>query len=87
MFADLKIRIHEYQDRLLIPRDALLIRDERKVTFVYQKGRAQWHYVQTGLENDQYYEILEGLEEGDSLITSGHFNLAHDARVVIVEKK
>jgi membrane fusion protein, multidrug efflux system len=86
MFATLKITSEIFQNRLLIPRDAILIRDERKVTFVYEQGRAKWHYVKTGLENDDYIEIIDGLAQGDSLITSGHFNLAHDALVVIVDK-
>jgi len=87
MFANVTIETQLYPERLLIPRDALLIRDERKVTFVYENGRAKWHYVTTGLENDDYFEVIEGLSHGDSLIVSGHFNLAHDALVVLVEKE
>lgn len=87
MFAKVSIETRLFPERLLIPRDALLIRDERKVTFVYERRRAKWHYVQTGLENDDYFEVIEGLAPGDSLIISGHFNLAHDAMVVLVEKE
>lgn len=87
MFAKVSIETRLFPERLLIPRDALLIRDERKVTFVYESGRAKWHYVQTGLENDDYFEVIDGLAPGDSLIVSGHFNLAHDALVVLVEKE
>lgn len=87
MYVNIEIVTETIKDRLLIPRDALLLRDDRKVTFVYEKGLAKWNYVQTGMENDDYFEILEGLNENDSLIVSGHFNLAHDAQVVIVEKE
>ena len=86
MYANVTIETQSFVDKLLISRDALLVRDERLVTFVYENGLAKWHYVQTGLENDDFLEIVEGLSEGDSLITSGHFNLAHDAKVVIVQK-
>ncbi len=86
MYVNIQLVTETILNRLLIPRDALLLRDDRKVTFVYEKGLAKWHYVQTGLENDDYFEVLEGLSENDSLIVSGHFNLAHDAQVVIVTK-
>lgn len=87
MFAKVSIQIREFNKRLLVPREALLERDERKVTFVFEKNRAKWHYVKTGLENDDFVEILEGLSAGDSLIVSGHFNLAHDAHVVLIKKE
>ncbi len=86
MFARLEIGIEAFQQRLLIPRDALLIRDDRKLVFVHQNGLAQWRYVKTGLENDDFIEITEGLEAGEDLIVSGHYNLAHDAKVVVVQR-
>ena len=61
----------------------------RKLAFVVQDGLAKWRYVQVGLENDQFAEILpseregEGVKEGETVIVDGHFTLAHDARVAI----
>ncbi len=86
MFAQLEIGVAAFQQRLLIPRDALLIRDDRKLVFVHRAGLAQWHYVKTGLENDDFIEITEGLAVGAELIVSGHYNLAHDAKVVVVQR-
>ena len=86
MFARLEIGIEAFQQRLLIPRDALLVRDDRKLVFVHQDGLAQWRYVKTGLENDDFIEITEGIEAGEELIVSGHYNLAHDAKVVVVQR-
>ncbi|MBD3378718.1 efflux RND transporter periplasmic adaptor subunit [candidate division KSB1 bacterium] len=87
MFANIKLETRTFEKRLIIPREALVIRDERNVTFVYENGLAKWHYVKTGLENNDYFEVLEGLADGDSLITAGHFNLAHDAKVELVDSK
>ena len=86
MYAHITISMRVFQQRLLIPRDALLLRNDRKVIFVHQSGKSQWRYVKTGLENDDYIEIVEGLNVGEELIVSGHFNLAHDAAVVVVER-
>ena len=86
MFAQVEVETKVFQQRLLIPRDALLIRDDRALVFVHEAGQAKWRYVRTGLENDDFIEIEEGLSEGEELIVSGHFNLAHDAKVVVVQR-
>ncbi len=86
MFARVTVSHGEFRSRLLIPRDALLLRDDRKVAFVYEQGVARWRYIKTGLENDLFIEVTEGLSEGEDLIVSGHFNLAHEAKVLLVEK-
>lgn len=86
MFARVYVETRVFRKRLLVPRDALLIRDERKLVFVHETGLAKWRYVKTGLENNEFIEIKEGLNEGEELIVSGHFNLAHDASVVVVQR-
>ncbi|MGD2245066.1 MAG: efflux RND transporter periplasmic adaptor subunit [Candidatus Aminicenantes bacterium] len=91
MHAEVEIVADIYADRLLVPQEAILHRGGRKLLFVYQDGLAKWRYVQTGLENEDYAEILpaqrqgEGVQEGEQVIIDGHFTLAHDARVTIKE--
>jgi len=41
--------------------------------------------VRTGLENADSYTLLEGLKEGDVVITSGNINLAHESPVKVIE--
>ena len=84
MFADVRVEAARYKDRLLVPREALLTRDDRKVVFVYEGGRAKWRYVETGEETDDMVEVREGLATRDTLITAGHFNLTHNAQVIVV---
>ncbi|MDR0537791.1 MAG: efflux RND transporter periplasmic adaptor subunit [Tannerellaceae bacterium] len=69
--------------QLVIPKDALVLRTNKKVVFTLKDGRAQWHYVQTTLENSFGYVVSEGLSEGDSVIFEGNINLAHETPVVL----
>jgi len=91
MHAEVEIAAEIHEDKLLVPQEAVLDRGGRKLIFVVQDGLAKWRYVQVGLENDQYAEILpseregEGVEAGETVIVDGHFTLAHDARVTIEE--
>jgi len=69
------------KQQLLIPKQAVVLRNERKVVFIAQNGRAKWKYVKTGLENSSSFVVTEGLNEGDSVIVDGNFNLVHNASV------
>lgn len=92
MHAEVEIVSDVYEDRLLVPQEAFLIREGRKMVFVYEDGLAKWRYVETGLENEIFAEILpsvrqgEGVKEGESVLVKGHFTLAHDARVKIINE-
>ena len=62
-----------------------MVRGGRKLAFVVENGLAKWRYIKIGLENERYAEVLEGVNEGEFVIVEGHFTLAHDAKVKIVE--
>ena len=84
MHAEVEIPAEIHQNKLLIPQEAVLIRG-RKLAFVVEEGLAKWRYIQVGLENEDYAEVLEGIEEGELVIIEGHFTLAHDAKVEIIQ--
>jgi membrane fusion protein (multidrug efflux system) len=92
MHAEVEIVADIYEDRLLVPQEAILHRGGRKLVFVHQDGLAKWRYVQTGLENEDFAEILpaerqgEGVVEGEQVLVEGHFTLAHDARIKIADE-
>ncbi|MCJ7579210.1 MAG: efflux RND transporter periplasmic adaptor subunit [Candidatus Aminicenantes bacterium] len=92
MHAEVEIVADIYEKRLLVPQEAILHRGGRKLVFVHEDGLAKWRYVQTGLENEEYAEILpaerqgEGVLVGEQVLIEGHFTLAHDAHIRIEEK-
>ncbi|MBN2354649.1 efflux RND transporter periplasmic adaptor subunit, partial [candidate division KSB1 bacterium] len=83
MFANVRIQGDVVAEALVIPRPALVMRDNRPVVFVAQNGLAKWHYVAIGAENEDFYQITDGISAGDSVIVEGHYNLAHDARIKV----
>ena len=85
MHAEVEIAAEVFRDRLLVPQEAVLVRGGRKLVFVVGDGLAKWRYIEPGLENECFVEVLEGVKEGDEIITDGHLTLAHDAEVKIVE--
>ncbi len=85
MFANVRLEAEIVKDRLLVPKEALLVRDQRRLVFVVREGLAKWHYVEVGEENEEQVEIKSGIVPGDSVIVSGHYTLAHDARVRVLQ--
>jgi len=86
MHAEVEIAAEVYRDRLLIPQEAILVRGGKKLAFVVESALAKWRYLEVGLENEEYAEVLDGIKEGELVITEGHFTLAHDARVQVVKE-
>ncbi len=86
MFARAEIAGFVFPDRLLVPKSAVLIRDDRPLVFKVSGDEAQWLYVTVGLENDSWIEIQNvhsggTLEPGDEVVVSDHLTLAHEAKI------
>ncbi len=82
--ARLEIVTAVYPDELVIPQEAVLIRDNRDMVFVVVDGHADWRYVTLGPEGRGMVAVEDGVEDGEQVITSGHYSLAHDAPVAVV---
>ncbi len=89
MFVRAEIAARVHHDKLMVPRNAVLSRDNRTLVFkVIPENRAQWLYVDTGLENGDWIEILKvhsggSLAPGDQVVVSNHLTLAHEAKLKI----
>lgn len=71
---------------LVVPKDALVYRSGRAVVFTIENNESKWNYVEVGKDNGKEVEILEGIEEKSTVITSNNLQLAHQAPVQIVKK-
>ena len=79
--------------KLVVPKSAVLIRDNREVLFTFGKdGKAHWTYVIVEASNSTSHAVRANedrgaeLEAGASIITSGNLNLADGSGVEIKAK-
>ena len=80
-----RVSIHRSLGKqLVVPKSAVVLRSGKQVVFTLTEDKAYWNYVHTGLENADSYTIIDGLKEGDTVITSGNINLAHEAPVKVI---
>ncbi len=86
MFVRAEIAGRTFENRLLVPREAILTRDGRPLLFKASNKRASWLYVKLGEGNEHLVEVvrvLQGgsLEPGDEVIVPNHLTLAHEAKI------
>ena len=82
MFADVVIHAAPRANALHIPREALIPTGaEQRVMVALGEGRFEARPVKTGIESGDQVEILEGLEEGEQVVTSAQFLLDSESSV------
>ncbi len=86
MYALVKIEAEKYPDKLLVYKDAILTRDDKKLLFTVEHNLAKWHYVKIGKQNEYFCEIISGLKPNQDVVIKGNFALSHDAKVKITKE-
>ena len=87
MFAQSSIDVLQKPDTLFIPKDALLEQDGNTQVYVIKADDTiETRTVTTGLRNDDYVEITNGLDDGDVIATTNLARLKDGTTVVIDEE-
>ncbi len=70
-FANVTLRIGENQKAILIPSQALIPLERNQQVIVSRNGKAVFVDVVTGIRKESKVEIVSGLSDGDTLVTTG----------------
>jgi len=79
--------------QLVVPKEAVVLRQNQEVLFKIVDKKAYWTYVKTLNENSSAYAVIAHpdkgatLQPGDTVIISGNLNLAHESEIEVKEKK
>lgn len=69
-------------DRVTVPTDAVIYTGTRRLVFVdLGEGRLELREVQLGARGAERIEVLQGLELGERVVTSGNFLIAAESRL------
>ncbi len=87
-YVDVAFNKQSNAPTLQIPREALVgsLKDAR-VYVVGQESTAQLKPILIGNDYGQYLEVIDGLSEGDVVVTSGQINLTNGVKVSIINKQ
>ena len=89
MYSNVYLKSEIEEKSLLIPQEAVIDSGVRKVVFVSRgNGKFEPREVELGLEvNDDRYQILNGLSEGEEIVVSAQFMLDSESRLREVIQK
>ena len=80
-FVQFRIRI-PLGNRLSVPREAILFNGDHNMVYaVAGTGRFVARKVELGDEAEGYFEILEGVKEGETVVTNGHFLIDSETQI------
>ncbi|HEX8548406.1 MAG TPA: efflux RND transporter periplasmic adaptor subunit [Cytophagaceae bacterium] len=71
---------------LQIPREALVGSIKNAQVYTVQNNKAMLKKVTIGADNGPFLEVVEGLKEGETVVTSGQINLADNSNVTVINK-
>lgn len=84
MFGRIRIVYDVHQNALLIPKEAIMSEDGGSSVYVINDQLAYRRAVLTGFSNGSNIEILDGLLEGDRVVTIGQNSLQDSTLVQVV---
>lgn len=85
MFVKADIVVDRADSAIIIPKEVVLSRRNRKYVYIVEKNTAMLRDIQTGLEDEENIEVTGGLRENDNLIVRGHETLRENSRVKVLK--
>lgn len=86
-FVRVQFDLDEGAPVLQVPKMALVEGVKNPYVYVIRNNKAEQRAIVTGREVGENIEVLDGLQEGESVVTSGHINLSDGKIVEVVNLK
>ncbi len=82
-YLSVEITKREIKDALAVPSEAIIPEMGKSIIYVYRGGEAYPAEIQTGLRTESRVQVLEGIQAGDTVITTGVMQLRTGMKVNI----
>ena len=85
MFVSVDVVLNSQNDVLLIPTPAITFSNNQNIVYKIKNNQAFPVEISTGISDQNYTEVIKGLNEEDSIVTLGMNNLQDSSRVRIIK--
>jgi len=85
MFAKVRLAIEKRKNVAVILKEAIIGKNSNRYVYVAENNKAVLRKIVTGIRQGPYYEIKEGLKEGDLVVIMGQQKLYEGADLRIEE--
>jgi membrane fusion protein, multidrug efflux system len=82
-YVTVNITLNDVKNAITIPTQALALDITGELVFIYKNGIAVTKKVESGIRSEEEVQIISGISDGDSVITSGVMQLRPKAKVKI----
>ena len=82
-YADIRLKQKEIKDAIAIPSEAIVPEMGKNKVFVYRNGHSEPVDVIIGVRTEKEVQIIDGLQSGDTILTSGTLQLRKGSAVKI----
>jgi membrane fusion protein (multidrug efflux system) len=82
-YVNVNLLTREYPDAIAVPSEAIISEMGYDKVYLYKHGRAESVIITKGIRNEGLVQVLQGLEEGDTVITTGTMQLREGQAVVL----
>lgn len=83
MFCKVKIGLKTLKNSLSIPSNSIISNADEKGVYVIENGKAVYRKIQIGIDDGKISQIINGLKEGETIVTLGMNNLKDGSLVHI----
>ncbi|EDM78209.1 membrane fusion protein [Plesiocystis pacifica SIR-1] len=87
MYAEVTLTTEVHADIPVLPKPALVYEEEQTFVFIAEGDRAKKVLVETGLANEDFVEVLSGIEAGATIIVAGQAGLKDGGLIEEVDAK
>jgi len=82
-YLSVEIKRREIKDALAVPSESIIPEMGKNIVYLYKNGEAHPVEIVTGLRTESHVQALEGLNAGDTVITTGTMQLRMGMKVII----
>jgi len=84
-FAKVNLQMGQNERSLVIPTQAVIPQARNKRVILFNGGTAKFQVITTGIRDSSYIQVTEGLNEGDTVVTTGLLAIRPDTKIKLVK--
>lgn len=86
-FAKVNLQMGKINNALMVPTQAVLPQARSKQIILLRKDSAQFVTVETGIRDSAYVQIVKGVKQGDTVVTTGLMSIRPKGKIQITKVK
>ena len=84
MMAEVSFTAESAEDTIVLPRNAVIVKEDETYVYVVENGVAKKVIVETGIEAGETIEVTKGLKDGDDVVTKGQTYISDGEEVDVM---